>query len=76
MAEINTVYFLHFDKRPVLISYMRVLMSLLLLNGRSHWIWGSIQKFPDWTPGERTANGTALCSCIAILWISLVTLPP
>jgi len=20
-----------------------------------------IQKFPDWTPGARTANGTSLC---------------
>jgi hypothetical protein len=24
-------------------------------------IWGCIQKFPDWPPGARTANGTALC---------------
>jgi len=24
-------------------------------------IRGCIQKFPDWPPGERTANGTALC---------------
>jgi hypothetical protein len=24
-------------------------------------IWGCIQKFPDWPPGVRTANGTALC---------------
>jgi hypothetical protein len=23
--------------------------------------WGCIQKFPDWPPGTRTANGTALC---------------
>jgi hypothetical protein len=22
---------------------------------------GCIQKFPDWQPGARTANGTALC---------------
>jgi len=22
---------------------------------------GHIQKFPDWPPGTRTANGTALC---------------
>jgi hypothetical protein len=22
---------------------------------------GRIQKFPDWPPGARTANGTALC---------------
>jgi hypothetical protein len=23
--------------------------------------FASIQKFPDWPPGARTANGTALC---------------
>jgi len=23
-------------------------------------IWGRIQKFPDWTPGVRTTNGTSL----------------
>jgi hypothetical protein len=26
-----------------------------------HEIRGCIQKFPDWPPGARTANGTALC---------------
>jgi hypothetical protein len=25
------------------------------------WIRGCIQKFPDWPPGARTANGIALC---------------
>jgi hypothetical protein len=34
-------------------------------------IRGCIQKFPEWLPGARTANGTALCaamcSCIVIL---------
>jgi hypothetical protein len=24
-------------------------------------IWGCIQKFPDWPPGARTVNATALC---------------
>jgi hypothetical protein len=24
-------------------------------------ILGIIQKFPDWPPGAKTANGTALC---------------
>jgi hypothetical protein len=24
-------------------------------------VQGRIQKFPDWPPGARTANGTALC---------------
>jgi len=33
---------------------------------------GCIQKFPDWPPGKRTANDTAIChrcSCIVILWV-------
>jgi hypothetical protein len=37
-----------------------------------------IQKFPDWAPGARTANGIALLnyvSCIAILWVSLASFP-
>jgi hypothetical protein len=25
-------------------------------------VQGCIQKFPDWPPGARTANGAALCS--------------
>jgi hypothetical protein len=28
---------------------------------KSIYIRGCIQKFPDWPPGARTANGTALC---------------
>jgi len=24
-------------------------------------IWGCIQKFQDWPPGAKTANGTGLC---------------
>jgi hypothetical protein len=27
----------------------------------SNNVWRCIQKFPDWPPGARTANGTALC---------------
>jgi hypothetical protein len=37
---------------------------------------GCIQKFPDWPPGARTANGTALCQEVQLyryLWISLVS---
>jgi len=31
------------------------------------YLRGCIQKFPDWPPGARIANGTATrCSCIAI----------
>jgi hypothetical protein len=41
-------------------------------------IWeirGCIQKLPDLPSGARTANDTAAttCSCIAILWVSLVS---
>jgi hypothetical protein len=39
-------------------------------------IRGYIQKFPDWPPAARTANGKLFatrCSCIAILWVSLVS---
>jgi hypothetical protein len=32
----------------------------LLLEMHRH-IRGCIQKFPDWPPGAKTANGTALC---------------
>jgi hypothetical protein len=46
--------------------------ELNVLNAR-----GCTQKFPDWPPGAKTANGTELsatrCSCIAILCVSLVT---
>jgi hypothetical protein len=27
----------------------------------SGWVGGCIQKFPDWPPVARIANGTALC---------------
>jgi hypothetical protein len=39
-------------------------------------IRGCIQKFPDWQPGARTANGklsATRCSCMTILWVSLVS---
>jgi hypothetical protein len=29
-------------------------------------IKGCIQKFPDWPPGARTANGTALCHSVQL----------
>jgi hypothetical protein len=34
-----------------------------------------VQKYPDWPPGARTANAPR-CSRIAVLWVSLVILPP
>jgi hypothetical protein len=49
---------------------------ILILYAFSHGHVGEcIQKFPDWPPGARTANCTAVtrCSCIAILWVILVS---
>jgi hypothetical protein len=31
-----------------------------------------IQKFPDWPPGARTANGTALCHCSQRVFIVVI----
>jgi hypothetical protein len=42
-----------------LISRLRYL--LLIWNPKFNHIRGCIQKFPDWQPGARTADGTALC---------------
>jgi hypothetical protein len=30
------------------------------------FVRGCIQKFPDWPPGMKTANGTALCHCVQL----------
>jgi hypothetical protein len=32
----------------------------------THTIGGCIQKFPDWPPGARIANGTALCHYVQL----------
>jgi hypothetical protein len=32
----------------------------------NHHIQGCIQKFPDWLPGARTTNGTALCHYVQL----------
>jgi hypothetical protein len=48
-------------------SVTRLNVLRLLNNGNvtltisKFYIWECIQKFPDWPPGARTANGTALC---------------
>jgi hypothetical protein len=39
----------------------RVVENVIGRNTRDLGIWGCIEKFPDWPPGARTANGTALC---------------
>jgi hypothetical protein len=36
--------------------------SPLAVSPNQMYIRGCIQKFPNWPPGARTANGTALCS--------------
>jgi hypothetical protein len=57
--------------------FLCIQIFLVALFFQRRYIRGYIQKFPDWSPGARTANGTALsdtrCSCIAILWVSLVS---
>jgi hypothetical protein len=35
-------------------------------NSERLYIRGCIQKFPDWPPGARTANGTALCHYVQL----------
>jgi len=35
--------------------------SMFTTNKSAAFIRGCIQKFPDWPPVARTANGTALC---------------
>jgi hypothetical protein len=40
---------------------MRLFFGGLLFSAFCHQIRGCIQKFSDWPPGARTANGTALC---------------
>jgi hypothetical protein len=41
-------------------DYMNLLVRIahIICN---HLVQGCIQKFPDWPPGGRTANDTALC---------------
>jgi len=33
----------------------------IVINDKPEMVKNSIQKFPNWPPGARTANGTALC---------------
>jgi hypothetical protein len=45
-------------------------------NFTCHSLRECIQKFPDWPPAARTAMAqlsATRCSCIAILWVSLVS---
>jgi len=46
-------------------SELSVLLLIFVTTGNvwrfSRIIRGCIQKFPDWLPGARTVNGTALC---------------
>jgi hypothetical protein len=59
-------------------SYIHVTNTSIVVLHNYQWaweIWGCSQKFPDWPPGARTANGTAVIrrSSIVILWVSLVS---
>jgi hypothetical protein len=54
----------------ILLLKREVLSALDVSLGKNERIRGCIQKFPDWPPTARTANGTALCTrcgCIGIL---------
>jgi len=55
--------------------YMIPEVDTVSLNGiRTTYERGCIQKFLDCLPGETTANGTALCHYVQVLWfISLST---
>jgi hypothetical protein len=49
------------------LSYLKLAFSRLWqprheCSNLEHSVRGCIQKFPDWPPGARTANGTALCN--------------
>jgi hypothetical protein len=59
----------------ILHMYVRVCMHAYVFIYLCTYVGGCIHKFQDWPPGARTANGTAVtrCSCIAILWVSLVS---
>jgi hypothetical protein len=50
------LYFVH-DVHGVNINTYKVGIEAMSLRVKR----GCIQKFPDWPPGARTANGTALC---------------
>jgi hypothetical protein len=52
---------LYFGDRDI---HGRIILKWVLL--KSLWIWGCIQKFPDWPPRARTTNGTALCHYVQL----------
>jgi hypothetical protein len=55
---------------------LEMMWTCSMREGEENFVRGCIQKFPDWPPGARTANGklsAARRGCIAILWISLVS---
>jgi hypothetical protein len=54
-------------------SVQYILRKIRAKNGKFNWssmcfcaVRGCIQKFPDWQPGVRTANGTALCHYVQL----------
>jgi hypothetical protein len=61
----------HMDEQYIIIILLKV-STKVLAQHLEHCltIRGCTQKFPDWPPEARTA---IRCSCIAILWVSLVS---
>jgi hypothetical protein len=45
----------------ILFTLKTCISIFCLLKSNTTMVQGCIQKFPDWPPGVRTANGTALC---------------
>jgi hypothetical protein len=41
-------------------------VHILMINRNLLHIWWCIQKYPDWPPGARIANGTALCHYVQL----------
>jgi hypothetical protein len=63
----NFIIFCIIDKIYLSVSYLTTPCKLGMDHGSFEenpcyeYIRGCNQKFPDWPPGARTANGTALC---------------
>jgi hypothetical protein len=61
------LYLTHRYKSQFVIPIFSQLESEIVSNYvHSRDIGGCIQKFPDWPPGARTANGTALCHSVQL----------
>jgi hypothetical protein len=43
------------------LTFPLIILNGYIIKAEISDLRGCIQKFPDWPPGARTANGTALC---------------